>query len=456
MEEINEYEQAVLNEAVSMIAGQTVFTIDIDFARNEIKNLFSHLDLTAVESEEMIGAIKQVSYFLSNYSEGYSKDALIAEISAICKRAGRGYGIETHIASDGTFAFESPSYTSRYELNTVAVVGYSSEHGMAPASKAETSYWNTTYTLTAGDLPVLTDDNATFKRWTLDGQTVSAGAEISGDVTLVAVWDVSTADYTISYVSEYGTAPASKTVTVNAGEAYALTEDDLPTLEAEGYNFLGWQMDGQTVSAGAEISASTILTAAWGRAVLTVTLTYYTAYVAAPDAKTVTFAYGGSYALTEADLPVLTADGYSFVGWTLNGAVVNVGDSISADAALAAVWDVAAQNPTDPYSRVKYELEIVSNTKANFKAQLESRGLTVSDVFASYGPLIESITGGSVEVQDEKHVTFNGITVEIEPDDGYAGIMKVIIKGDANLQPYNIAEGVEMYGVTGTACVDDP
>ena len=64
--------------------------------------------------------------------------------------------------------------------------------------------------------------------------------------------------YTITYETAYGTAPNAKTVTVNVGEVYTLTEEDLPTLEADGYVFKGWSL-----SVGDTISADTVLTAIW-------------------------------------------------------------------------------------------------------------------------------------------------------------------------------------------------
>lgn len=107
----------------------------------------------------------------------------------------------------------------------------------------------------------------------------------------------------------------------------------------------------------------------------------------------------------------------------------------------------------DALSKVQAELDTYAATKAAFKAAIASKGLTPTDVFASYAPLIESITGGSVTVQDEKTVTFNGVSVEISPDEGYDGIRKVILAGDPNLKAHNIVEDITMYGVTGSAKV---
>lgn len=77
-------------------------------------------------------------------------------------------------------------------------------------------------------------------------------------IAYTPVEEPTTVDYTITYETEHGTAPTSKTVTVNEGESYTLTADDLPTLEADGYTFKGW-----SANVGDTISADTTLTAVW-------------------------------------------------------------------------------------------------------------------------------------------------------------------------------------------------
>lgn len=49
-----------------------------------------------------------------------------------------------------------------------------------------------------------------------------------------------------------------------------------------------------------------------------------------------------------------------------------------------------------------------------------------------------------------KNATPNASSQSIEPDTGYFGLSKVDISGDENLVPGNIAEGVSIFGVTGT------
>lgn len=72
-----------------------------------------------------------------------------------------------------------------------------------------------------------------------------------------------TVDFTITYQSAYGSATESKTVTVNEGESYVLTDDDIIALEAEGYLFCGWSVNGEIISAGYAITADLVLVAVW-------------------------------------------------------------------------------------------------------------------------------------------------------------------------------------------------
>lgn len=58
---------------------------------------------------------------------------------------------------------------------------------------------------------------------------------------------------TISYSTIYGTAPESKTVEISSSD-YSLAEDDLPLIETEGYDFLGWT----TTSVTSEVSENVL------------------------------------------------------------------------------------------------------------------------------------------------------------------------------------------------------
>lgn len=75
--------------------------------------------------------------------------------------------------------------------------------------------------------------------------------------------------YTITYVSAKATGPDAVNVIVASGNSYALTEGNLPTLEAAGFTFGGWSLTegGEAVKAGYEINSSITLYALWTEAV---------------------------------------------------------------------------------------------------------------------------------------------------------------------------------------------
>lgn len=64
----------------------------------------------------------------------------------------------------------------------------------------------------------------------------------------------------------------------------------------------------------------------------------------------------------------------------------------------------------------------------------------------------EAIAGiGAPCVYQEKSVTPTGEDIVVIPDEGYDAMTKVKIAGDTALKPWNIPEGITIYGVVGTA-----
>jgi uncharacterized repeat protein (TIGR02543 family) len=219
------------------------------------------------------------------------------------------------------------------------VITYETEsYAIAPSRRVVRASNGTTYALTTNDLPILEASGYTFNGWLLHGSLVSVGDVINADTTFTASWSVATETFTISYSTAYGTAPTSKSVTVNKGESYILTANDLPTLSVTGMVFNGWLINGAIASVGTAISANTRLIASWSAATKTITISYSTAHGTAPNRKSVTVNVGESYSLTANDLPILTAEGYIFSGWVINGEIISVGYKISADTVLVAVW----------------------------------------------------------------------------------------------------------------------
>ena len=100
------------------------------------------------------------------------------------------------------------------------------------------------------------------------------------------------------------------------------------------------------------------------------------------------------------------------------------------------------------------KLQYLKDTKSQIKAAIVEKGVSVPNdkPFREYADLIRGIEGGagSTEGLQLGEITPTGKTFIQYPDDGYEGFSRVIVAGDSNLSPQNIAEGVEIYGVTGT------
>ncbi len=82
---------------------------------------------------------------------------------------------------------------------------------------------------------------------------------IRADVSTVVEIYYDRNTYTISYSSEYGDAPTSKTVKYE----YVLTAADLPVLTQKYYSFKGWLLDGASIAAGYTVKKDITLTAQW-------------------------------------------------------------------------------------------------------------------------------------------------------------------------------------------------
>ena len=212
-------------------------------------------------------------------------------------------------------------YAKWTELVTVS---YSTPRGTAPASVTVP----VGYTLTAADLPALTDASYSFDGWykTSGLQTrAQVGDSVTKSMTLYAKW---TKTITLHYASEYATPPADKTITFEGG--YALTAADLPALTSPDANFVGWDH-----IVGEVVTDNTTITAQWS-ALDTYAITYNDpkGQVIQP----VTLEQGEP--ITAEMLPALSHAPWTFTGWFYeDGRLAAVGDAVTANTVLTAGWD---------------------------------------------------------------------------------------------------------------------
>ena len=224
-------------------------------------------------------------------------------------------------------------------VNVYYTITYESAHGTAPESKKVLSGT----ILAIQDLPTLTAAGYTFEGWYIGSSKITPELNytVNSNIKLTAKWtEVSVTPpapapvyFTVTYVTERGQTPSSKSVLSGT----ALTAADLSDLTADGYAFEGWYIGSTKITAGYEVSGNITLTAKWRElppAPVYYTITYVTERGQAPQSKSVL----SGTALTDADLPNPTAQGYNFEGWAILGTKITAGYVVNDNITLTAAW----------------------------------------------------------------------------------------------------------------------
>ncbi len=266
-------------------------------------------------------------------------------------------------------------------VNVYYTIIYETAYGTAPESKKVLSGT----IITAQDLPELTADGYTFEGWYIDSTKITPELNytVNYNIKLTAKWSEVTAapptpaSYTVSYSTDHGQAPQTKTVLSGT----ALTAADLPDLTAQGYVFEGWYIGTTKITEGYEVSGNITLTAKWEKAF---TVTYVSAYGQAPEPKIVAY----KTELTYEDLPELSAEGHVFGGWYFGSTEVLPGYKVYTDMTLTAYWD------NDEPEEVKYTVSYTSK----FGHEPPSRQFVAG----------ETLTGGDLLTMYEEGYTFDG------------------------------------------------
>ena len=238
-----------------------------------------------------------------------------------------------------------------------------------------------------------------FAGWSVGGTTVSTNAVYTATVTAsveyVANFEkkAEVKKYTVSVSATEG-----GTATVNGGQSVTVEEGSLITLRAtahEGYSFIGWSVDGTTVSTNAVYVATATASVEYvANFEKKAEVKKYTVSVSATEGGTATVNGGQSVTVEEGSLITLRAtahEGYSFIGWSVDGATIST-NAVYVATATASVEYVA-----------------------NFEKKAEVKKYTVSVQKSNYGKVYigkEGVT--SVEAEEGSKLTLYAIA-----HDGY-------------------------------------
>ena len=155
------------------------------------------------------------------------------------------------------FTFASCDNPDATTITPKFTISYITDYGTQPEDKEVSKG----YHLTDADLPFLIADDYEFNGWLFDDEPVQAGYEVINNITLIASW--TSTKCTITYSTDYGTAPETKKVT----KGYKLTDDDLPVLTDQEndkeINVVDWLYNNEPVSVGLEVTENILLVAKW-------------------------------------------------------------------------------------------------------------------------------------------------------------------------------------------------
>ena len=183
-----------------------------------------------------------------------------------------------------------------------------------------------------------------FKGWEVNGSTYNFSAAVNSNITVKAVWEK--IEYvTVTFDTDGGS--SVKAQTVEKGKTATKPSDPTKT----GYIFKGWGLNGATYNFSAAVNSNITVKAVWEK-IETVTITFNTDGGSSVSAQTIE---KGKTANKPSNP---TKDGYTFAGWTLNGAAYNFSSAVNSNITLKASWNqktyTAKVTKVDDYSTDRY------------------------------------------------------------------------------------------------------
>jgi len=178
-----------------------------------------------------------------------------------------------------------------------------------------------------------TRNGFTFLGWYLNGSAYNFSAPVTGDITLVAQWEeiiTPPTYYNVTFNSNGGSSMTSQSV--EAGKTATKPTD--PT--RAGYTFLGWFLNGSAYNFSAPVTGDINLAAQWEEFIIPPT-TYTVAFNPAGGSTVASQTVEDGKTATKPADP--SKEGYTFLGWYLNGNAYDFAAPVTSDITLVAQWE---------------------------------------------------------------------------------------------------------------------
>ena len=272
------------------------------------------------------------------------------------------------------------------------------------------------------EIPAKVGYDQTAPVWTVDGQPVTELTNVTGDVTVTAVYTINT--YTVTFVADGQTVG---TVEVEHGADLAGTQ--FPEIPAKaGYDQTApvWTVDGQAVTELTNVTGDVTVTAAY-----TIN-TYRVTFVAdGQTVGTVEVEHGSS--VSGAQFPEIPAKvGYDQTApvWAVEGQTVTELANVTADVTVTAVYTINTYDVTLPAEMIGYTITGGTTTDLEHGAAYTFQitvadGYSATEDFAVYANGVKLTAEGSsytvvmtedviITVEGIKDVTAPELTVTVE------------------------------------------
>lgn len=222
-----------------------------------------------------------------------------------------------------------------------------------------------------------TKDGFMFVEWTYQGKTYDFSLEVTSNITLIAKWTEVEEDiekFIVKFETDGGTTIPNQII--EKGNKVAKPIDPVK----DGYTFAGWLLDDEIYDFDEIVDNNIELKAKWEKikdtdsdndkpTITTPTVKKYTVTFNSSGGSSVnsqTVTEGGK--ASKPSNP--TRNGYTFVGWTLNGSIYDFNSAVNKNITLVAKWNENAKE--------KYTVTFNSDGGTTVSSQTVTEGGKVS------------------------------------------------------------------------------